>query len=248
MIRTNVRTLDGVQHIHDDEVQRLSRFLGSSFKISSPDLKDRLVGYIRGNESSWLSCFSKLPDSWSDEKKFQAIGVLAAIIHPEKQVSVAFFQLAPAEALVPQDETSSPANQSFLMRLRTLCDTVLRTYLSKIADTAEKIKYLHVLYTAAADTTLRSMDTLKQFLDDIPRILNLVFQPCGNPRVLLDAQRWNIANYLRDFLQDRERSKSFHYDPGLWNADVAARYMRHLRTTCTDSKWDIRFNWRCPTF
>jgi len=71
------------------ELRDLSRFLQSSFELSSR--KDQLVGLIRESlgESLWSSCFSGL-DSWSDETKFQALEVLVAIIHPENEVSVAF--------------------------------------------------------------------------------------------------------------------------------------------------------------
>jgi len=134
---------------------------------------------------------------------------------------------------VAQYETFSPANQDFLMQLRTLCDSVLHTYLSKIADTAEKRNYLHVLYTAAADVAFRPIDILEGVPDlyAIPQILELsppMFRPCRNPRVLFDEK---CINYLRDFLRDPERSKLFYYDPGLCSAVVVIRYMRYLRTT-----------------
>ena len=68
-------------------VGELSQFLQSAFKISSR--KDELVGLVRESlkEGLWSSCFSELGGS-SDEKKFQALEVLAAIIHPENEVSV----------------------------------------------------------------------------------------------------------------------------------------------------------------
>ena len=70
--------------------EKLSHFLQSSFQLSSR--KDQLVGLIRESleETLWFSCFNEV-DSWSDEKKFQALDLLVAIIHPENQVSVAFF-------------------------------------------------------------------------------------------------------------------------------------------------------------
>lgn len=144
--------------------------------------------------------------------------------------------------MVPQYETFSLANQDFLVELRTLCDSVLRAYLSKIADTAEKRNYLHALYTAAITLRLPiDSRSLEAFLDDITHILELYppdFRRCGSPHVLLDAtNHWKVlhrVNYLRDFLWNRERSKLFHYDPALWNAVVAARYMRYLRTTTSN--------------
>jgi len=129
--------------------------------------------------------------------------------------------------VVAQHETFSPANQYFLMELRTLCDFVLHTYLSKIADTAEKRNYFHVVYTTA--DTLPLVSALKPFRNDIPQILRFyppTSQPCRNPRILLDAR--HVADYLNDFLWDPERSKLFYYDPGMWNAVVGARCMRYL--------------------
>ena len=145
-------------------------------------------------------------------------------------------QLDPAEAVVPQYETFSPANKDFLMQLRTLCDSVLHTYLSKIADTADKRNYLHVFYTAA--DAFRLVDSLEVSLSDMTQILELyppTFQPCQNPCVLLDSTwHWKVlaqANYLRDFLLNPERSRLFYYDPELWSTVFATRYMRYLRTT-----------------
>jgi len=166
--------------------------------------------------------------------------VLVAVIRPENQVSVTFSQLGLAEALVPQCEAFSPANQDFLMELRTRCDSVLRSYLSKIAENTEKRNYLHVLYTTAITLRLPPMQprSLEAFLNDVTQILDLyppTFERCSSPHVLLDAAwQWDIqteAYYLRDFLWKPERSGSFRYDQGLWSAVVAARYMKYLRIT-----------------
>ena len=211
----------------------LSNFLQSSFRISSR--KDQLIGIVREIlvENLLSSWFSEL-DRWSDEtKSWQGLAVLVAILHPEtrNQVSFTFFRLAPAEAVVPQYETFSPENQGFLMQLRTRCDSVLHTYLSKIADTAEKRNYLCVLNTACDAT---DNVNLAPFLDDITQILDLLpptFQPCRNPQVLYDAWGCGVVLYLRDFLSDSERSKLFYCDPGLWSAAFAARHMRYMRTT-----------------
>lgn len=104
-----------------------------------------------------------------------------------------------AEAVVPQYETFSPANQDFLARLRTFCDSVLHTYLSTIADTADERNYLHVLYTAAITLRLPAdfiFLELEVFLNDLTQNLelgSLTFQPCKNPSVLLDAiWQWDI--------------------------------------------------------
>ena len=158
--------------------------------------------------------------------------------------------------MVLQHETFSLANQHFLMWLRTLCDSVLHAYLSKIADTPEKRNYLHVVYSAAITSSVltdSSLD-LAVFFDDITQILGLyppIFQRCGNPHVLLDAtRRWKVlahGNYLRDFLLNPERSKLFHYDPGLWSAVVAVRYMKYLRRI-PHLRWDMRSKGGHPTF
>ena len=125
------------------------------------------------------------------------------------------------------------------MKLGARCDSVLHTYLSKIADTTEKRNYLHVLYTTAITLRLpMEPGSLKTFLHDVTQILDLyppTFQPCNNPHVLLRSTwQWDIqtqANYLRDSLSNSERSRLFYYDRGLWSAVVAARYMRYLRTS-----------------
>ena len=216
------------------EVSALSQFLRSAFKISSR--KDQLVGFVRENllmESLWSSYFREL-DSCSDEQTLQALRILVAIILPENQVLVMFFRLIPAETMVPQYETFSPTNRDFLMQLMTLCDSVLHTYLSKITDSAEKRNHLHVLYSAGDALGLQT--DAEAFLNDVILILEPcppTFQPCMNPRVLLHTiwRDTHVANYLRDFLRDPERSGLFYYDPGLWSAVVAARYIRYLRIT-----------------
>ena len=174
-------------------------------------------------------------DSWSDKKKFQALRILVAIILPENQVPVQFFWLVPAEAVAPQYVAFSPANWDFLVQLRTLCDSVLHTYFSKIADSSEKRNYLHVLYSAGDALGLRM--EVKAFRNDMALILEPyppTIQPCRNPRVLLHTI-WqlnaHVANYVRDFLWDPERSRLFYHDPGLWSGVVARCYVRYLRTT-----------------
>ena len=241
-----MQTLDGVDpgHIFRNfiKILNLSEFLQSCFKLSSR--KDQLVGLVRESldEHLWSSYLSELGRR-SDEEKFQVLVVLVAIIHPENQVTVAFFQLDPAEAVVLQYETFSPANQSFLMQLRTLCDSVIHTYLVKIADTAEKRNYLHVIYTAV-DCAFQVMGPdLGVSPTQISRILASdpsTFQLCGNPDVFIHAiyfstgqhkqHKQHLTNYIRDFLWNPERSRLFHCDPGLWSPVVAVRFMRYLTT------------------
>ena len=84
-----MQTLDvfELERAYRIKVGNLSRFLQSSFELSSR--KDQLVGLVRESleESLWPSRFSEL-GSWSDEGKFQVLEVLVAIIHPEKEVRV----------------------------------------------------------------------------------------------------------------------------------------------------------------
>ena len=114
-----------------------------------------------------------------------------------------------------------------------LCNFILYTFLSKVADTAETRNYLHVSY-AAADG-LREVGFLVAFLDDLPQILDLyrpIFQSYGIPRVIVDAtgKVGLLPNYLGNFLRNPERSGLFHNDSGLWGTLVATRYMRYLGT------------------
>jgi len=166
----------------------------------------------------------------------QLLDLLVTILRPENEVSVPFSCLDPAETTVPQDEIFSLVAQDFLMQLRTLCDSVLHTYLSKVADTAEKRNYLYALYTPLKGSRLGT--SLEGSLDDIVQILELyppTFQPCEDHRLLFivenDCRNPSITKYLGDFVRNPERSRSFHYDPGLWSTLVATRCIKYLRTT-----------------
>jgi len=149
-----------------------------------------------------------------------------------------FFSLDPAEAAVPQGENFSPVTQDLLMQLRMLCDSVLHTYLSKLADTAEKRNYLHALYTAVDGSRLGGC--LEEPLHQIVQILEIyppTFQPWEDCRLLSIATNNlftdfnpSITNYLRDFVQNPDRSRSFYCDPELWGTLVVTRCMRYLRT------------------
>jgi len=150
----------------------------------------------------------------------------------------------------------SPQNQDFLIQLRTLGDSVIHTYLSEIADTAEKRNYLHVFYTATIAFRLVDPLGLEASLSDMTQILELyppTFQPCRNPCVLLTStSSWKVlgswqTNYVEDFLSNPERSKLFYYDLELWSTFVAARYMRYLRRT-SDLRCYIRFKKVIPCF
>jgi len=231
-----VQTLDGrdperICH-YITEVSHRSRFLRWSFQISPR--KDKLIDVVRESlvESPWYSWSSEL-DSWPDEKKFQALDVLVAIIRPKNLGSDTGFQLAPAEAVAPQHEIFSPENQGFLMQLRTRFDSVLHTYLLKIADTTQKRNYLHAVYTAGMDNAHFGCSLDDMIITQILELHPPTFQPCTNLIFLFGTRRhqWNVVMYLKDLLWDPERSKLFYYDRGLWSAVVAARYMRYVRTT-----------------
>jgi len=92
---------------------------------------------------------------------------------------------------------------------------------------------MHVVYTAIEENGL--MGHLNLLVDDLPGVLDLhpsVFQPCEDLGVFLAAiANTLLSGYLRDFLSDRERSRMFHYDPGLWNRFVATRLRRYMETT-----------------
>jgi len=158
-------------------------------------------------------------------------------------------KLDPADAAVPQYEKFSPVTQDFLMQLRTLCDSVLHTYLSKIADTPEKRNYLHVLYTALDGSSLGSC--FEGWLHQVVQHLELyspTFQPCAVHHLLFirtDSDgRFHpdpsITNYLSNFIRNPERSRSFYRDPEMWSTLVATRCMRHLRTRFNPARLDIR--------
>ena len=103
-------------------------------------------------------------------------------------------KLHPAEALVPQVESPTQVTQDFAAQLRTICDPVLHTYLFKVADTAEKRHYLHVLCTAVEAAITRRLDSLLDMLHEF-KIFDFdlsVFHPhC--PRVLLATLKMSLA-------------------------------------------------------
>lgn len=138
-----------------------------------------------------------------------------------------------AEALTPQYEEFSPRTQDLFKTLRTLCDSVVHSYLSKVADTEEKRNYVHAMCTAVEEIWL--MGHLNLLGDDLPRVLDLnpSLFPCEDLHVFIATitDTSLLSGYLRDFLSDRERSRMFHYDPGLWNVFVATRLKRYLETT-----------------
>ena len=147
-----------------------------------------------------------------------------------------FFRTSHSRGMVPQVEHSNQANQSFVVQLRTICDSVLYAYLSKIADTAEKRHYLDLSYTAVQDSDILDSKQLDKFLSHLHKfeILDLhlsIFQPYDlrDLLVTMSPLYW-LSYYLHGFRSDPERSKEFHYEGGLLHALVATRYMRFFRT------------------
>ena len=123
-----------------------------------------------------------------------------------------------------------------------LCDAALHTYLSKVADTAEKRNYLHVLYAALDIVPVEQLCNI--LADDLCHILDLcplTFQPCEYYSVLAMRKVGFLSDYFGNFLRNPERSRSFHCDPERWSALVAARYIRHLGIGC-NPRCDIQFN------
>ena len=142
-----------------------------------------------------------------------------------------------AEALVPQVHYSPQATQDFFVQLETICDSVLYTYLSKVANTAEKRQYLHVSCTAVNDLHPRDLGELDRFLNDLheSRIFDLhhseIFRPFDLRVLIFLMSTWTgLRRYFWKFRSDPKRSKEFHYEHALCHAFLATRYMRFLRT------------------
>ena len=119
------------------------------------------------------------------------------------------------------------------MQLRTICDSVLRAYLSRVADTAEKQRYLHV-YCTAVDGKRRIFGDFDTFLESLHEIdvFDLSVFQLDDLRILLFTMSHSsgLSDYIRSFRSDPERSREFWYEDGLWHAFVATRYMRFMRT------------------
>jgi len=140
-----------------------------------------------------------------------------------------------AEALVPQVESVTQATQDIVMQLRTICDSVLYAYLSKVADTTEKQHYLGLSCTVFGAITLPHSDGLDTFLDNLHKleVLDLhlsLFQPHAlRPFLVTINPHFCLSLYILEFRSDPERSKEFHKGD-LFDAFIATRYMRFLRT------------------
>ena len=125
------------------------------------------------------------------------------------------------------------------MQLRTICDSVLHAYFSKVADTTEKRHYLHALQAAMVNNGIypRARD-LFIFLHDPVHKLKVFdvhpsdFQPYDLSILLAIMGDRSVLGlyYMRDFSADPQRSKEFYHEAGLWITFVVTRQMRYLRT------------------
>ena len=133
--------------------------------------------------------------------------------------------------------TAEIPTQDFVVQLRITCDAVLYAYLSRIADTAEKRRYIYVAYTVYDRLMFCSdFEGFLKFPDGPYKLKVFNPHPPDVPpydlRVLttLQDRRLGLRGYFWRFSSDPERSREFYYEGGLWNAFVATRYMRFLRT------------------
>ena len=134
--------------------------------------------------------------------------------------------------LFPQVENSAHATQDLITQLRTICDSVLHTYLSRVADTAEKQRRLHVSFTAV-DGKWGMFGDLDRFLENLHKFKVFdfsVFQPDLSVLLVTMSGSSDLSDYFRSFISDPERSGVFRYKEGLWHTFVATHYMRYLRT------------------
>ena len=105
-----------------------------------------------------------------------------------------------AEALFPQVQCSTQAIQDFVMQLKTICDPVLYSYLSKVANTAEKRHYLQVACTAVDGLYARDLGELDTLLDDLHefKVFDLhhsVFRPYDLRVLLVPMSTWSHLFY-----------------------------------------------------
>lgn len=130
--------------------------------------------------------------------------------------------------------------QDFVVQLRMICNSTLHAYLARIADTEDKRQYLHFSCTAADAYLYRKkmdMDLTHRALYEILEGFELQpanFAPSDlriGSLILTTHMTYHgsfLSGYLLNFRSDRERSREFHYDAGMWSAIVATRYLRTL--------------------
>ena len=142
-----------------------------------------------------------------------------------------------AEALFPQVQCSTQATQDLVAQLETICDSILYSYLSKVANTAEKRHYLHVSCTAVYELHPRDLEEFNMFLDDLHefKVFDLhhsVFRPYDLRDLLVPMSTWShLFDYYWNFIFDPKRSKEFHNENGRpCHGFLATRYMRFLKT------------------
>ena len=225
------------------KIQRLSELISRCFYRSSR--KDRLIKVVRDSidTGTWYPCLYDL-DNWSDWERFAALELLVAAVGVGREgVLHSFLLTSHTDAQVPQAEKLTPATQEssdFVAQLRTICDSVLYAYLSKVADTAEKRYYLDLSYTIVtiAQGRLRDLVDLDKFLDNLHKYEVLephfsVFQPYDVRVLFATTEHFSskLSHHITDFRSDPERSKEFHYEGRpQWDTIIATRYMRCLRT------------------
>ena len=216
------------------KIERLSNLITRCFNYNSRLGKDLLIDVVRESieKGIWYPCLNDL-DNWSDWERFAALELLVTVIGPQDDVlDIPPSEIDAAETPTPQVEKLTQATQDFVVRLTTICDSVLHAYLLKIADTSEKRHYLHLSCTAADCLSyedlvivLNELHKFKIFelrpADFLPYDLHALLAIVGHPSVL--------SCYLRTFKSDLGRSREYHHDDGLWHACVATGYMRCLR-------------------
>ena len=121
--------------------------------------------------------------------------------------------------------------KELVLRLMTLCDSVLFNHLSEFLNSPAKRDHMWVAHTVMRryGSSRWSFDRLSKFLDS---------HACGFPLALgwEDISKyWQLqegpllAHYLDGFLSDPGRSKVFYYDRARWYAFVATLSLRCLR-------------------
>ena len=131
--------------------------------------------------------------------------------------------------------------QEYVIRLGTLCDSVLFNYISEIADSPAKRDHLWVVHTIVLQQ--HGMDgiwfefeeggdfeRLSRFLDFHTSDFPLALETEGFKKFFGLRQAYLLGDYLNKFLSDPGRSKVFHYDRARWSAFVATLTLRCLRT------------------
>ena len=210
-------------------------------------MKDQVNQIVQESIESgvWYPCFHDL-NNWSEWERFAALELLVAAVGFDDDEVLYQSSLLPNftrlrhwfQPAIPQVEDPAQAAQDSdsVRQLRTVCDSILYAYLSRVADTPEKRHYLDLLYTMVNGRGGRNLINADTFLDVLHKckVLGLhpsSFQPADFQVLFAAMDRfYHFPYYLETFRSDLERSKDFHYEGGLWHAFVATQCMRYLRT------------------